>query len=153
MRVLEYARETGVLSRRGGANREALPETLKIPEEIARREARPRKLEEARRVIEARHRERTAERHRDFEERTGERAARRARGEKVRGPEPPPPGLPGADAMRHRLRTASGRAIYKKRKETVEPFFGIVKAPSEAVRADSGAVAGHGAIPASSPCS
>ena len=54
MRVLEYARETGVLSRRGGANREALPETLKIPDEIARREARPSKLEEARRVIEAR---------------------------------------------------------------------------------------------------
>ena len=299
VRVLEYARETGVLSRRGGAavdgtkiaanasrhaavshgragemiedlegevrelvalaeraDREALPETLKVPEEIARREARLRKLEEARRVIEARHRERTAERRRDFEERTGERAARRARGEKVRGPEPqppqaepdakdqynftdpesrimkagngghfeqaynaqaavdtegsmlilggyvtdapndnrqlkpavesvpeavretthvladtgyhsdaavasveadggptvyaavektghhrtvgdllaqpapeePPPGLSGVDLMRHRLRTASGCAAYKKRKETVEPVFGIVKA-------------------------
>ena len=30
--------------------------------------------------------------------------------------------------VRHRLRTASGRAADKKRKETVEPFFGIVKA-------------------------
>lgn len=43
-------------------------------------------------------------------------------------PEEPPPGLSGKDAMRLRLRTASGRAACKKRKETVEPFFGIVKA-------------------------
>jgi transposase len=299
VRVLEYARETGVLSRRGGAavdgtkiaanaskhaavshgragemieelkgevrelvalaekaDREALPETLKVPEEIARRDARRRKLEEARRVIEARYKERMAEKQREFEEKAAERAARRERGERVRGPEPqpppaepeakeqynftdpesrimkagngghfeqaynaqaavdtegsmlvlggyvtdapndkqqleaavdsvppevrelthvladtgyhsetavvtveadggptvyaavektghhrtvadllaqpapeePPPGLSGTDAMRHRLRTASGRAAYKKRKETVEPFFGIVKA-------------------------
>jgi transposase len=299
VRVLEYARETGVLSRRGGvavdgtkiaanagkhsavshgragemieeikgevrelvalaekADREAVPETLKVPEEIARREARRKKLEEARRVIEARHKEKTVERQRDFEEKTADRAARRERGERVRGPgpQPPPaepdakdqynftdpesrimkagngghfeqaynaqaavdtegsmlvlggyvtdapndkqqlpaavesvprevrdtthvladtgyhseaavaaveadggptvyaavektghhrtvadllaqpapedapPGLSGTDAMRHRLRTASGRAAYKKRKETVEPFFGIVKA-------------------------
>ena len=43
-------------------------------------------------------------------------------------PEEPPPGLSGVDLMRHRLRTASGCAAYKKRKETVEPVFGIVKA-------------------------
>ena len=30
--------------------------------------------------------------------------------------------------MRRRLRTAAGRAAYKKRKETVEPVFGIIKA-------------------------
>jgi hypothetical protein len=299
VRVLEYAREMGVLSRRGGvavdgtkvaanaskhaavshgragemieelkgevlelmalaeqADREAVPETLKVPEEIARREARQRKLEEARRVIEARHQAKMAEKQREFEEKAADRAARRERGEPLRGPEPqpppaepeakeqynftdpesrimkagngghfeqaynaqaavdtegsmlvlggyvtdapndkqqleaavdsvspevrdlthvladtgyhseaavaaveadggptayvavektghhrtvadllappapetPPPGLSGADAMRHRLRTASGRAAYKKRKETVEPFFGIVKA-------------------------
>jgi hypothetical protein len=29
--------------------------------------------------------------------------------------------------MRRRLRTAAGRAAYKKRKETVEPVFGIIK--------------------------
>lgn len=46
----------------------------------------------------------------------------------VRVLEDAPPGLSGTDAMRRRLRTASGRATYKKRKETVEPFFGIVKA-------------------------
>ena len=299
VRVLEYAREMGVLSRRGGvavdgtkvaanaskhaavshgragemieelkgevqelmalaeqADREAVPETLKVPEEIARREARQRKLEEARCVIEARHQAKMAEKQREFEEKAAERAARRERGEPVRGPEPqpppaepeakeqynftdpesrimkagngghfeqgynaqatvdtegsmlvlggyvtdapndkqqleaavacvapeareithvladtgyhseaavaaveadggptayvavektghhrtvadllaqpapeePPPGLSGKDAMRHRLRTASGRAAYKKRKETVEPVFGIVKA-------------------------
>ena len=299
VRVLEYAREMGVLSRRGGvavdgtkiaanaskhsavshgragemvevlkgevrelvalaekADREAVTETLKVPEEIARREARRLKLEEARRVIEARHIEKMAEKQRDFEEKQAERAARRERGEKVRGPEPqpppaepdakdqynftdpesrimkagngghfeqaynaqaavdtegsmlilggyvtdapndkrqlkpavesvpeavretthvladtgyhsdaavagveadggptvyaavektghhrtvgdllaqpapeePPPGLSGVDLMRHRLRTASGCAAYKKRKETVEPVFGIVKA-------------------------
>jgi transposase len=299
VRVLEYARETGVLSRRGGvavdgtkiaanaskhaavshgragemleelkgevrelvalaekADREAPPETLKVPDELARREARRRKLEEARRVIEARHKEKTDGKQRDFEEKQADRAARRERGEAVRGPEPqpppaepdakdqynftdpesrimkagngghfeqaynaqaavdtegsmlvlggyvtdapndkrqlkpavdsvpeavretthvladtgyhsdaavaaveadggptvyaavektghhrtvgdllaqpapeaPPPGLSGTDLMRHRLRTASGRAAYKKRKETVEPFFGIVKA-------------------------
>ena len=30
--------------------------------------------------------------------------------------------------MRRRLRTATGRAAYKQRKETVEPVFGIIKA-------------------------
>jgi transposase len=31
------------------------------------------------------------------------------------------------EIMAHRLRTKKGRAIYKKRKETVEPVFGIIK--------------------------
>ena len=42
-----------------------------------------------------------------------------------------PPALePGADAltqMQHRLRTREGKALYAKRKSTVEPVFGIVK--------------------------
>ncbi|GHT87946.1 hypothetical protein FACS1894137_15840 [Spirochaetia bacterium] len=29
--------------------------------------------------------------------------------------------------MGHKLKTAKGKAIYKKRKETVEPVFGIIK--------------------------
>jgi len=44
--------------------------------------------------------------------------------------EPPPLGEP-ADAlerMRHRLKTRAGRALYGKRKQTVEPVFGIIKA-------------------------
>ncbi len=40
-------------------------------------------------------------------------------------PETPATGPIDRDAMRRRLRTATGRAAYKKRKETVEPVFGI----------------------------
>jgi transposase/IS5 family transposase len=42
----------------------------------------------------------------------------------------PTPLLPEADAvtrMQHRLRTAEGRAVYARRKSTVEPVFGIMK--------------------------
>ena len=44
-------------------------------------------------------------------------------------PEPPAPG-PGATAqahMAHRLKTALGQALYRLRKQTVEPGFGIIK--------------------------
>lgn len=44
--------------------------------------------------------------------------------------DPPAPHLPGAciaEIMAHRLETATGKALYKLRKETVEPVFGIVK--------------------------
>ena len=43
----------------------------------------------------------------------------------------PPPLCEPADAvqrMRHRLKTRAGRALYGKRKQTVEPVFGIIKA-------------------------
>lgn len=39
----------------------------------------------------------------------------------------PPPGLAPIDAMEHRLRTAAGAAIYKKRAITVEPVIGQIK--------------------------
>ena len=42
-------------------------------------------------------------------------------------PETPATGPIDRDAMRRRLRTAAGRTAYKKRKETVEPVFGIIK--------------------------
>src|SRR5260221_7398562 len=44
-------------------------------------------------------------------------------------PEPPAPGL-GATAkevMAHRLKTTTGKTLYKLRKQTVEPVFGIIK--------------------------
>jgi transposase len=44
-------------------------------------------------------------------------------------PEPPAPG-PGATAkelLAHRLKTAVGQALYRLRKQTVEPVFGIIK--------------------------
>jgi transposase len=134
VKVLEYAREMGVLATRGGvsadgtkiranaskhaavshgraseliaelarevqslmalaekADRETLPETLKIPEEIARREQRLAKLREAKVVIEARHAERLAEKQREYEAKLAERAARRVRGERVGGHDPKPP--------------------------------------------------------------
>jgi len=43
--------------------------------------------------------------------------------------EPPAPG-PDASAkahMAHRLKTAVGQALYRLRKQTVEPVFGIIK--------------------------
>ncbi|MFA6478730.1 MAG: hypothetical protein WCV67_10460, partial [Victivallaceae bacterium] len=36
-------------------------------------------------------------------------------------PAPPPPGATVKEKMAYRLKTSEGRAIYKKRKETVEP--------------------------------
>nr|ACO70953.1 transposase IS4 family protein [uncultured Verrucomicrobiota bacterium] len=44
--------------------------------------------------------------------------------------DPPPPG-PGASAqahMQHRLATKAGRTLYRQRKQTIEPVFGIIKA-------------------------
>lgn len=40
---------------------------------------------------------------------------------------PPPPGAPMKEQMAHRLKTPEGKALYKQRKQTVEPVFGIIK--------------------------
>jgi transposase len=42
-------------------------------------------------------------------------------------PPPPPPDASPKEAMRHKLRTADGRAVYKMRKAIVEPVFGQIK--------------------------
>jgi transposase len=44
-------------------------------------------------------------------------------------PEPPAPGpqASAAERMAHRLKTEMGKALYKLRKQTVEPVFGIIK--------------------------
>ena len=47
--------------------------------------------------------------------------------EKKAEPEPPPAGASVSEVMRHRLKTASGKARYKLRQQTVEPVFGILK--------------------------
>ena len=67
------------------------PETLKIPDEIARREKRLAKLREAKTIIEARHATRLAEKQRDYEAKLDERKSRRDRGERVGGRDPKPP--------------------------------------------------------------
>lgn len=47
--------------------------------------------------------------------------------EKKEPPVPPPPGAPMKEQMAHRLNTPEGQALYKQRKQTVEPVFGIIK--------------------------
>ena len=47
--------------------------------------------------------------------------------EKQPVPEPPGAGASGIEVMRHRLRTSTGKALYKLRQQTVEPVFGIIK--------------------------
>lgn len=47
--------------------------------------------------------------------------------EKHEDPPPPPPEAPVAEVMAHRLQTKEGKELYKLRKETVEPVFGIIK--------------------------
>ena len=42
-------------------------------------------------------------------------------------PEPPPAGASVSEVMRYRLKTGSGKALYKLRQQTVEPVFGIIK--------------------------
>lgn len=48
--------------------------------------------------------------------------------EKKAEPEPPAAGASVSEVMRHRLKTGSGKALYKLRQQTVEPVFGIIKA-------------------------
>jgi len=48
--------------------------------------------------------------------------------EKKAEPAPPPEGASVSEVMRHRLKTGSGKALYKLRQQTVEPVFGIIKA-------------------------
>lgn len=43
-------------------------------------------------------------------------------------PPPLPDGADAVESMKHRLKTKAGKAVYAKRKSTVEPVFGIIKA-------------------------
>jgi len=47
--------------------------------------------------------------------------------EKKQEPEPLAENAPVQEKMRHRLKTAAGRQLYRLRKQTVEPVFGIIK--------------------------
>jgi transposase len=47
--------------------------------------------------------------------------------EKKPEPSAPSPGASTSEVMKHRLKTAVGRAKYKLRQQTVEPVFGIIK--------------------------
>jgi transposase len=47
--------------------------------------------------------------------------------EKKPEPEAPPSGASVSEVMRQRLKSSSGKALYKLRQQTVEPVFGIIK--------------------------
>jgi len=47
--------------------------------------------------------------------------------EKKEEPAAPAPGAAWSEVMKHRLKTAAGKAKYKLRQQTVEPVFGIIK--------------------------
>lgn len=47
--------------------------------------------------------------------------------DRFREPAPLPDGATVLDTMKHRLKTRSGKAVYAKRKSTIEPVFGIIK--------------------------
>jgi hypothetical protein len=48
--------------------------------------------------------------------------------ERFAGPPPLPPDADALTTMQHRLKTEAGKQFYAKRKSTVEPVFGIIKA-------------------------
>lgn len=48
--------------------------------------------------------------------------------ERFAEPPPLPDDADAVETMRHRLKTKSGKAVYAKRKSTIEPVFGIIKA-------------------------
>jgi hypothetical protein len=48
--------------------------------------------------------------------------------EKQEEGEPPAPGATVKEQMAYKLKTKEGKAVYRKRKQTVEPVFGIIKA-------------------------
>ncbi len=47
--------------------------------------------------------------------------------ERFEEPPPLPDDANAVDTMKHRLKTKSGKAVYGKRKSTIEPVFGIIK--------------------------
>ena len=47
--------------------------------------------------------------------------------ERKEDPPPPPEDAPILEKVKHRMNTKEGRQLYKLRKQTVEPVFGIIK--------------------------
>jgi transposase len=89
-----------LIARAEAADRTPVPEALKVPEEIARRQVRQAKLAEARAVIEARFEEKRQEQQSEYEAKQAQRETRRAQGQPMRGREPqPPPTAPEAGAQ------------------------------------------------------
>ncbi|MGA2660323.1 MAG: transposase, partial [Verrucomicrobiota bacterium] len=111
-----------LMGRAEQADAKEAEETLDIPAELARREKRVGALKQARQVIEERAKEMavaTVEKH----------SHHKTVADLLPQPEPAAPG-PEASAkevMAHRLKSEPGKTLYKLRKQTVEPVFGIIK--------------------------
>lgn len=80
-----------LMAKAEAADRAPVPEGLKVPEEIARRQVRKAKLETARQVIETRFEERRKGQQANYEAKMAEREKRREEGKPPRGREPQPP--------------------------------------------------------------
>ena len=80
-----------LLAKAEATDREALPDGLDLPAEVARREDRLKALAEAKAKIEERAKARFEEEQRAYEEKAARREAQRQSGKKPRGKEPRPP--------------------------------------------------------------
>lgn len=80
-----------LLAKAEATDREALPDGLDLPAEVARREERLKALAEAKAKIEERARARFEEEQRDYEAKVARRDAQRQAGKKPRGRDPQPP--------------------------------------------------------------
>jgi hypothetical protein len=101
-----------------------------MPAELARREALKAKLDAACARMEAEARAKAAAERANYEAKKG----RRGRPPKPPGDEPPPEPKkarrvtePWRIAMMAKLQTDDAKALYSRRKHTVEPVFGIIK--------------------------
>ena len=80
-----------LLAKAESTDREALPDGLDLPAEVARREERLKALAEAKAKIEERARARCEDEQRAYEEKVARREAQRQAGKQPRGQEPRPP--------------------------------------------------------------
>ena len=80
-----------LIARAEAADRTPVPDELKVPEELVRRQTRLAKLAEARAVIEARFEEKRIAQQAEYEANQKHREARRAQGHPMRGFDPQPP--------------------------------------------------------------
>ena len=118
------------------ADNEKIPVGMNLPDEIALREDRIKAITEANIKIEDRAKERFEQGQSEYQDKLGKREAKaKESGHKPRGKSPVPPveGTRDKDQINltdeaSRIMKTAGRALHAKRKCTVEPVFGIIKA-------------------------
>lgn len=110
-----------LLEQAEAADRSEEEQGQRLPEQIAQREALKAKLEQARERLEKRAKARAAAEEAEYCKKVEQRGKRKGN---RKGPKPKAEWL---KAMKAKLETEAGRALYARRKQTVEPVFGIVK--------------------------